>query len=139
MLILPTQDNWVRLEEILLVHFLKIHLLYSVLYIFSVSIPVVCITQQHIQQCDWYLLMHCLLSYAFSRERCVCSAVCFNNDFLCFAFFVAFLNEILWYFQLRKGKVSKMFPVHVGVGVEMVMNSCFWGQLFHTVSCTGKT
>lgn len=69
--------------------------------------------------------MHCLLSYTFSRERCVCSAVGFDNDFLCFAFFVAFLKEMLWYFQLREGKVSKMFPARGAVGVVMVMSSCF--------------
>lgn len=52
------------------------------------------------------------------------AAVCFNSDFLCFAFFVAFFKEMLWYFQLKKCQVHKMFPVHGAVGEEMVMN-CF--------------
>lgn len=55
----------------------------------------------------------------------MCSAVCFNNGFLCFASFVAFFKEMLCCFQFREGKVSKMFLVHGAAGGEMVMTFCF--------------
>lgn len=70
----------------------------------------------------------------------MCSAVCFNSGFLCFAFFVAFFKEMILrkYFQLKEGKVSNIFPVHGAIGGEVVMTFCFRGQLLHTVSCTGE-
>lgn len=57
----------------------------------------------------------------------MCSAVCFNSGFLCFAFFVAFFKEMFLrkYFQLKEGKVSNIFPVHGATGGEMVMTFCF--------------